>query len=260
MRSAAPVDGVADRGHPMAMPRVVAAEVLDHLAADDPAAQRSRRDLARLHQAMGTRAIVTRGWQALLPARPAAALLKVLELGAGDGSLLLGVARRLAPAWPPVRLTLLDRQDIVSPATRAGYAELGWSVEVEVVDVIDWAARASAPVSGAPPWDLISTTLFLHHFEGAQLDALLAGIGASTRRFFACEPRRAWFALAASHLVGAIGANAVTRKDAVLSVHAGFRGRELTALWPGPAAAWSSREFGAGLFSQCFSVQRTGPG
>ena len=37
----------------------------------------------------------------------------LLELGAGDGTFMLTVARRLAASWPKIRLTLLDRQDIV---------------------------------------------------------------------------------------------------------------------------------------------------
>ena len=258
------------------MPRVVASEALDHLAAHDPAAQRSRRDLARIHSVMGTRAMVCRGWQALVGARRAGNALRILELGAGDGTLLLGVARALQPAWPQVQLTLLDRQDIVSAATLASYAALGWSVQVEVTDVLAWAAEAQAETSGrsvqapAPvslhgpvrglrwPWDLISTTLFLHHFDGAELDALLAAIALRSQRFFACEPRRARLALASSHLVGAIGANAVTRQDAVLSVHAGFCASEISARWPGAATEWACREHAAGLFSRCFSAQRLG--
>jgi hypothetical protein len=98
--------------------------------------------------------------------------------------------------------------------------------------------------------------LFLHHFEGSQLDHLLAGVAARTDRFFACEPKRAWLPLAGSHLVGAIGANAVTREDAVLSVHAGFRDQEISALWPLAGGAWRTREFDAGMFSHCFSAQR----
>lgn len=242
--------------------RVVGRETLDHLAPGDPAAQRSRRDLGRVHRAMGTRSIVARGWRALWPTQCVTGPLKVLELGAGDGSLLLAVARTLAPAWPAVTLTLLDRQDIVSPATLASFAGLGWTARVEVADALDWAAAAgttSGTVSTAAPdspaWDLITTTLFLHHFEGAQLDALLAAIALRSRRFFACEPRRAWLALAGSHLVGAIGANAVTRVDAVLSVQAGFRGRELTERWPGTGTAWHVDEHAAGPFSHCFSAR-----
>jgi len=152
----------------------------------------------------------------------------------------------------------MDRQDIVSAATLAAFAELGWQVTVEVADVLDWAARPPPTPSGTSrsSWDLIMTTLFLHHFEGADLDTLLMAIAARSQRFFACEPRRGWLALTGSHLIRAIGANGVTRRDGVFSVHAGFRKRELTALWPAPATAWRSREYTAGLFGHCFSTNR----
>lgn len=244
----------------MTMPRVVTAEMLDHLAPNDPAARRSRRDLVRVHRAMGTRAVVSRGLQALVSTQRAGAPLRILELGAGDGSLLLGVARSLAPRWPAVQLSLLDRQNIVTPATLAGFAELGWSARVRVADVLAWAARPSdaAPGTPTPHWDLITTTLFLHHFDGDELDLLLAAVAACSDRFFACEPSRSWLALAGSHLVCAIGANAVTREDAVSSVHAGFLVGEISARWPQADGPWQLRECAAGLFSHCFSAQRIG--
>ena len=242
----------------LAMPRTVSCEALDHLSAADPVAHRSRQDLARLHQAMNTRAIIVRGWQRLVQVRRSRQPMQVLELGAGDGTLLLGVARALAPDWPKVRLTLLDRQALVSAATLAAYARVGWTVRVVTRDVLDWAAPQAATdvTEPAERWDLISTALFLHHFQGAELDTVLGAVASRADRFFACEPRRAWLALAGSHLVGALGANAVTRQDAVLSVQAGFRGQELSTLWPSPAAAWLSEEHAAGLFSHCFSAQR----
>lgn len=247
--------------HPLlAMPRTVSTEALDHLSATDPAARRSRQDLARLHQAMDTRAIITRAWQRLVPAPRSGQPLRVLELGAGDGTLLLGVARSLAPDWGQVELTLLDRQRLVSAATFRSYAQAGWSVRLVVEDVMAWAAppATATAAAAAERWDLITTSLFLHHFQGAALDTLLGAVAARTDRFFACEPRRAWLALAGSHLVGALGANAVTRQDAVLSVQAGFRGQELSALWPAPAAAWHCEEHAAGLFSHRFSARRGG--
>jgi len=247
----------------MVATRRVGAETLDGLVETDPAAQRSRRDLQRVHLAMGTRAILLRGLRSLrefsplATARPAARL-RILELGAGDGSLMLGVARELAPAWPAVELTLLDRQALVGTATVASYAALGWAAVPLVADVLDWAAAPAADSAwgAAPPrWDLIVTSLFLHHFEGKALEGLMAAISARGDHFFACEPRRAWLALAGSHLVGALGANSVTRRDAVTSVHAGFRGHELTALWPARGGDWWLREFSAGAFSHCFSAE-----
>ena len=259
--------------------RVVAAETLDGLAESDPAAQRSRRDLRRIHRAMGTRSIVRRGLEDLLGSKERSASaarrpLRVLELGAGDGTLLLGVAGALGSRWPAVELTLLDRQSLVEPSTVEAYAACGWRVTPRVVDVFAWARSAGADPAlpaasmptGAPtrpeptpPWDLIVGNLFLHHFEGPALSTLLAAIEAQGARFFACEPRRATLAWIGSHLVGALGANAVTREDAVLSVQAGFRDRELSALWPQHARRWRLREYPAGLFSHCLQAQRVDP-
>jgi hypothetical protein len=245
------------------MNRIVAAETLDGLAKDHPAAMRSRRDLRRVHRAMGTRAIVLRALRALTDSRPAGAPpLRILELGAGDGSLMLRIACALQGTWPKVDLTLLDRQDLVSSATVARYAELGWSAAPLVMDVFDWAASDPArrpECEGSARWDAVVANLFLHHFEGPQLASLLAAIESRTEYFFACEPRRSQLALAASHLIGAIGANAVTRQDAVLSVHAGFRDLEISALWPGRKTNWMLNEYSAGLFSHCFSARRIDP-
>ncbi len=244
--------------------RVVLPETLDSLAESDPAAQRSRRDLQRLHRVMRTRATLLRALRvpgAALPARRPGATLRVLELGAGDGSLLLGVARVLAPDWPPVQLTLLDRQALVSPDTVAAYARLGWRALPLQADVLDWAAPqqdSAGPGVGTQRWDMIIANLFLHHFEGQYLARLLAAVAARCQRFVACEPRRSGLALLASHSVVLIGANAVTRQDAVLSVHAGFRATELTAAWPGAALAWQLREHPASLFGHCFCADRRG--
>ena len=246
------------------MTRIVVAEVLDGLAERDPSAMRSRRDLRRVHRAMGTRGIVLRSLRATAlygRARRAPAPLRVLELGAGDGSLMLGVAGALRGLWPAVELTLLDRRDVVEPSTVARYAERGWSATPLVTDVLAWAANDGNPLRAshaAPPrWDLIVANLFLHHFEGALLATLLSAIAARTGCFLACEPRRARVALAGSHLVGLLGANAVTREDAVTSVHAGFRDREISDLWPAHAAHWTLAETPAGLFSHCFRAERT---
>ena len=243
----------------MSLPRVVAAETLDGLAADDLAAMGSRRDLRRVHMVMGTRAIVAGALRRLTAGHRRAAPLRVLELGAGDGTLMLGVARVLKPHWPVVELELLDRQKLVSPATLQAYAALGWQARDRVSDVFDWVASGSEPAPGQTlaRWDVIVVNLFLHHFEGAPLTALLGAVAGRSHRFLACEPRRSRLALAGSHLLGLMGANAVTREDAVLSVHAGFAQGEMAALWPAGGFGWTLKDYPAGLFSHCFSASRS---
>lgn len=225
--------------------RSVESETLDHLAEDDPRAVRSRADLRRIHRIMGTRSIMQRAL------RDAVAPRRIIELGAGDGTLMLSLARRLAKHWPQVHLTLLDRQSLIAPGMIGAFHALGWRVDTVNADVLDWIKRPSLE-----HYDLVTAALFVHHFDDAQLASLLPAIAGRTDGFFVCEPRRARLPLAASHLIGLIGANAVTREDAVLSVRAGFAGHELTALWPHGGSRWHLREYDAGLFSHCFLALR----
>ncbi len=233
--------------------RVLEPETLDHLAPDDPTAQRSRRDLRRVNAFMGARGILARALARAWPdagAKPP----RVLELGCGDGRLMLDVARHRGERWPAVSLDLLDRQSIVDAETIAAYTAAGWQARPVVADVLDWAAKLDA----AERWDIIVANLFLHHFEGEELRRVLAGCAARADALVACEPRRSRFALAASHLIFFLGANAVTRRDGVLSVRAGFVGRELRDAWPGEDGAWRLDEYDDGLFTHCLCAARAG--
>jgi hypothetical protein len=242
----------------MNLMRTVQAEVLDGLAADDPAAVHARADLRRIHRFMGTKSIVCRALDACLPQgnRP----VRILELGAGDGSLLLRVAQTVATRWPQSHVCLLDREPAVQPATLDAFGALGWTAAVAPCDVIEWTASAGDSGGGAAGhWDLILANLFLHHFGAEALAPLLRAVQQRCRAFVAVEPRRSRLALLASYCVGALGANAVTREDAVLSVRAGFRGAEISACWDAPAAHWNLEERPAGLFSHCFVAAQRAP-
>lgn len=228
--------------------RHLSAELLDDLDPQDPRAQRSRRDLQRVHRAMGSLTILRKALhKALRGAQPRT----ILELGAGDGSLLLRLGRAIRPRWPGVHLTLLDRHDIVSAQTRRDYADLGWEVSTLCTDVNDWA---HAPLRES--YDLCCTSLFLHHFADSNLPGLLSAIAARTSAFVACEPRRCRLARIGSLLVRCVGANDVTRQDAVKSVAAGFNGSEIGAHWPDHEPHWRIQEYPAWGFTHCFVATR----
>jgi SAM-dependent methyltransferase len=231
--------------------RVLEPETLDHLAPDDPAARRARRDLRRVNAFMGASRILARTLARVLPAdRPR---LRILEIGCGDGRLLLDVGRRRGSRWPAAEVDLLDRQPIVDDATIAAYASCGWRARTIVADVLDWARG-----DDDERWDVVVANLFLHHFDGDALRLLLAGCARRAEALAACEPRRSSFALAASHLIFFLGANQVTRRDGVLSVRAGFIGEELKNAWPDRAGAWRLDEYDDGAFTHCFCAVRQG--
>jgi hypothetical protein len=231
----------------MSAARHMEPEWLDELPQSDPRAIRSRRDLRRINSWMLQPAIMARAlrthWNTRTPRT-------ILDLGAGDGSFMLRVAARLAPAWQDVRVILLDRQDLVSEATRAEFGSLRWHAEPFTADVLD-----AVESGGLADIDIVTVNLFLHHLSAAQLEQLFVHMARLTRLFVACEPRRAGVAVIASRLVGMIGCNDVSRHDAVASVRAGFVDSELCALWPNDCG-WRLRERLAGPFTHCFVAQR----
>jgi hypothetical protein len=227
------------------LPRRVEPEWLDELPADDPRAMRSRRDLKRINGWMLQTSIMTR----LLLAYGSAPPRRIIELGAGDGTFMLAVARRLAKRWPQVRLTFLDRQNIVTRETDDAFRKLGWQTESVSADVFAFLA------SGGESADIVTANLFLHHFSDDALRRLFAGVAGLAPLFVACEPLRSPRALLGSRLLFAIGCNDVSRHDAVVSVRAGFRATELSALWP-QDPSWHSHEHAAVPFTHCFVARR----
>jgi hypothetical protein len=177
--------------------------------------------------------------------------VRLVELGSGDGTFLLRLAGRISPDWPDVDAYLVDQQLLLEPETAARFVPLGWRTRPVQADIFDWLHSPSAP-----GWMVTTNNLFLHHFEDSDLARLFESCAHRCDFFVACEPRRSRFALWAARLLAGIGCNAVTRHDAVTSVRAGFRNRELSRLWLDNAHEWRLNERAAGLFSHCFSARR----
>jgi Methyltransferase domain len=234
----------------MTFPRRLEAELLDHLPADDPRAIRSRHDLKRVNAWMrnaGCLASLLRKYAAGRMPRT------IVDLGSGDGALMLEVARRLAPHWENVKVVLLDQQNIVSAATHEGFAALRWQAEAISADVFDFLAHG-------PNADIVTANLFLHHFTDQQLSRLFAGAAKNSWLLAACEPRRAKFVIEFSRMLRTLGCNDVTVHDAIASARAGFAAKELSALWP-DRNGWALHEHAAFFFNHAFVARRsTGAG
>ncbi|MER9139541.1 hypothetical protein NKI20_25380 [Mesorhizobium sp. M0830] len=223
--------------------RSLVPEILDGLAAGDPRALASRRDLRWINALMFQAPIMASLLRKFVPRPPR----RILEIGAGDGTFMLKLAQRMARHWPEVELTLLDRVNLAGPGLLAEFNRLGWSAEVVTADVFDWAEGY-----GGEWFDAITVNLFLHHFDDVELVRLFLLLAWKAPLLLATEPLRARFPLAATRLLPAIGANDVTRHDAAQSVRAGFRGKELSDLWLA-AGGRPLEERRAGPFSHIFA-------
>ncbi|MEO8428578.1 MAG: class I SAM-dependent methyltransferase, partial [Verrucomicrobiota bacterium] len=189
------------------MERCIEPEWLDELPPEEPRAVQSRRDLKRINAWMGNAQIVAREIKFVRLHQHG--MLRILELGAGDGTFMLRLARILQGPQACAEASLLDQQSIVSHETRRGFMELGWTVKTIHADVFDWLSQSSID------WvDVIVVNLFLHHFHVQDLKLLLHRAAHRTNLFIACEPRRSGLALAATRFLRLIGCNEVSRHDA----------------------------------------------
>ena len=232
------------------MERLVQPELLDHLPGDDPQAIRSHHDLRRIHAWMGN---VRHVAPCLDHAADRKAPRRIIDLGAGDGAFMAGCLQHATRIPKDTELLMIDRRNSVDSGILSRLRARGFHPRVKQIDAWDWF-QTTAPQPGT--WILAS--LFLHHFETPSLPTLLACIAQHADLFCACEPRRASLPLAACRLLPCIGANAVTRHDAAVSVQAGFRGTELSDLWP-VRNGWRLRERTAGWFSQILFAERNAP-
>ena len=229
------------------MNRRVEPEWLDQLPPDDGGALGSRRDLQRLNVWMRNADLMAGALEAAFLRQ---APVRLAELGAGDGTFLHQVARKLRAVWPDVSAVLVDRENVPPPAGQAHLDGTSWHAEAVRADAVDWLRD-----SNGKPFDAILANLFLHHLAETQLAELLRAAARRTRVFVAVEPRRSAWALCCSRLVGLAGCNRVTQHDAPVSVRAGFAGRELSLLWPAQDG-WSLKEYDAGRFSHVFVAQK----
>lgn len=234
----------------MSFPRRLEPELLDQMAADDPRAMRVRRDLRLVNAFMRNAQCMASALKRYAAGRKPQT---IVDLGSGDGLIALRVARLMAKCWPDVSVILLDQKNIVSETTRAGFAALNWSVETVCADVFDFLSDAR-PLRA----DIITSNLFLHHFDDQQLARLLAASARSAWLVVACEPRRSKLVVRASRLLWMVGCGRDTIHDAVVSARAGFTADELGALWPG-REHWKLNEQSAAIFTHCFAARRLEP-
>jgi len=231
------------------MHRRVEPEFLDELPASDPHAIKARQDLRRVNWFMRNTKLMT---EALRPVKQNQHGCSLVELGAGDGTFLLSVARSLGNGWSSTAAVLVDRQNLLTPETTSSFEKLGWRVELMAADVFDWLEK-----SIGQNCDVVVANLFLHHFSEEQLSRLLTFAAERTRVFIAIDPRRWRWSVFACRLLRLIGCNAVTQHDAIVSVRAGFAGEELSRLWPNSNNGdWSLSEGDANFSSHLFVARK----
>lgn len=206
-------------------PRIVIPEILDELPHDDPAAKRSRRDLARINRFMGNERLVLKHAKSFAKETE----LGITEIGAGDGSLIHQLTQQF-PSAPASAYDLAPRPSTIDSR-------------------IDWHQGDLFEHINSIRGGLLVANLFLHHFEGdalQQIGQLCDGF----RALIFNEPDRAQL----PHALGALSwpfVNHVTRHDMHVSIDAGFQKGELPELLQLDPTKWQIRETSSWRGSRC---------
>jgi len=198
------------------MQRIVEPEIIDQLPPDHPDVRRSRVDLKVINFLMGNERWIARH----IAQFPAALAKGVVEIGAGEGTLL----RRLAKRHAGIALTACD----LAPRPEGLPERIAWDRR----DVFESLAEVTGGV--------LAANLFLHHFEYDELEQF--------RRYMErfeviClnEPyrdeRTIWDAQFILPFVGR-----ATKHDMMVSIRAGFVHGELPERLGLDPAKWRIRE------------------
>jgi hypothetical protein len=189
-----------------ALPRSVVPELLDALPHEDPAALRSRDELHFINHFMGNHR-----WICLILQEQDLQNKRILELGAGDGSLA-----RLALSTGVAQAAQWSALDLAP-------APIDWPHEAV------WHQGDLFALPVLPDAEIIAANLFLHHFENDQLQNLGARLPEGCRLLIACEPARRRLHSLQGHLLSAlVDLSPVTHHDMLVSIRAGFLGDELS--------------------------------
>ncbi|RBP45731.1 hypothetical protein DES53_102113 [Roseimicrobium gellanilyticum] len=211
--------------------RVLKQEMLDTLPHDHPDALASRQDIEVINRIMGTFGWFHRQLQEHAPTHG-----RIVELGAGDGSLIHHIAQK-SPALA-ARWTGLDL------APRPEHLPLG----------VQWVQgdflHSEAATKALAEAEVVVTNLILHHFTDEQLRKLAPRLH-KARIILASEParhRRHYLEGQVLNLIGEF--NHVTMYDMKLSIEAGFRVGELPRVLMLDRDLWKMEESHS-LFGAC---------
>jgi 2-polyprenyl-3-methyl-5-hydroxy-6-metoxy-1,4-benzoquinol methylase len=189
------------------MERRIRAEVMD--VAADAKLERVLRDLERINHWFGGETVARRALAGIVARQEAFTLL---DVGAASGEM----GRAIERAYPNARVYNLDRQ--VRHLARAGPRGV--------------AGNAFEPPFAERSFDVVFCSLFLHHFEEAEVGGLLRSMyGLARRAVVAVDLERS--RIARSFLPWTqwlMGWDAITTHDGVRSVEAGFTRAELARI------------------------------
>jgi 2-polyprenyl-3-methyl-5-hydroxy-6-metoxy-1,4-benzoquinol methylase len=210
----------------MTLPPALARRRLEPELMDDPGLEpgrhvRALEALTTVNLLSGTAGRIWRELEraGLAPGRP----LRVLDVACGGGDVVVALARRAGRTGLPLAIHGCDRSPVALEHAQRLAERQGVDARFFELDVL-----ASPLPTG---YDLVCSSLFLHHLDDAQAAALLSAMARAADAVFVQDLRRTWLGWA----LAVVTLSTVARSDVALvdgprSVAGAFSLEEASAL------------------------------
>ena len=191
-------------------------EQMDDLQVQGPLVDQTLQELDTINKWLGGNQVTLIGLQKILQDYPEPANISIADLGCGSGKMLQLISKWGARHRLGLSLQGLDANDyIVQYATKAAadYPDLSF----RKVNIMDKGFQQER-------YDIITSTLFTHHFSNSQLVEFITGwLQQSNYGIVINDLHRHWFAYyAIKGITSIVSKSEMVRQDAPVSVLRGF--------------------------------------
>ncbi|MFN6944609.1 MAG: methyltransferase domain-containing protein [Cytophagaceae bacterium] len=198
-----------------------AAEIMDDLSISGEVIDKTLKELEIINDWLGGNGVIQSGLEKVHKKRPLEGKITIADVGCGGGDLLKLISLWAGKRGLDVSLTGIDANpDIIR------YAEENTSAFPEIHYM---CKDIFSPEFSNETFDLITSTLFCHHFTDEQLIAMLQQFGKQARKAIVINDlHRHWFAYySIKWITGVFSKSYMVKHDACVSVQRAFRRQEL---------------------------------
>ncbi len=201
--------------------RSTAPEMMDNFHMEGEILRDALDKIASINQLLGGNKVTLEGIKFLLRAQPKSSVIRIIDIGCGNGDMLRALADYADTQQLNFTLTGIDANNFTIEHARSLSVEYS-NISYECMDIFD---ELNTLKSG----DIILCTLTLHHFKDNEILALLQNFQNSARLGFVINDLQrsaiAYYLFLA--LCFAFRLNEMSREDGLVSILRGFKKSDL---------------------------------
>jgi len=204
--------------------RSVAPEIMDNFDMEGEILRDALDKIASINRLLGGNRITLEGIKFLLKAQPKSTIIRITDIGCGNGDMLRAMADYAQLNQLNFMLTGIDANSFTVEHARslsAGYTNISY----QCLDIFD-------KLNKQEPTDIIICTLTLHHFKDKEIIALLQSFQSTARLGFVINDlqRSAMAYYLFQGLCFVFRLNEMSREDGLISILRGFKKADLLLL------------------------------